>query len=217
MKLRRWEGKDLPALYDSPPKGKKSKSKPKVPVFGAPLPPFPPDAEPGEFRVFTDGGCWPNPGRGGWAWVVEGETDHYGSGFAESTTNQRMELTAALEAVKNFDRPLTIVSDSRYVVDCFNQKWWVKWEKNSWMRGNPPEPVKNSDLWMPLVALVKARGDVKFVWVKGHVGQVWNERADELAAEAVYVRTDAMPEHLHEDPPPGVDPEDLIPMALTLW
>jgi ribonuclease HI len=176
-----------------------------------PLPP----ADECETRVFTDGGCWPNPGRGGWGWVMEGLPHIHGSGREEYTTNQRMELTAAYEAIKVIEGPLTIVSDSRYLVDCFNATWFLKWERNNWMRQEKGEwfEVKNRDLWEPLVALAR-EWNVRFQWVKGHAGNVWNERADQLASMAVWgPEPDPDPEDA-VDPEDGLDPELLMPMAL---
>jgi len=150
----------------------------------------PPEAPPpsgGGLRVYTDGACWGNPGQGGWAWVVEGHPNWYGSGFFGWTTNQQMELAAALAAVRAHEGPLTIVSDSRYLTDCFRNGWWVKWLRNDWQRKQAGEwvPVKNRELWEPLVTLVRDRGDVAFEWVKGHSGNRWNELADELATACV--------------------------------
>jgi len=128
-------------------------------------------------EVYTDGACERNPGgRGGWGWVVDART--FGQGGDPSTTNQRMEIRAALEAVRALPRPLTLWSDSRYVVDCFEKSWWRKWQTNGW-RTSQKLPVKNRDLWEPLVDL--ASKDVEFRWVKGHSGVDLNEVADRLA------------------------------------
>jgi ribonuclease HI len=131
--------------------------------------------------VFTDGACLGNPGPGGWAWAVR--DGPYASGFAPHTTNQRMEITAALEAVQALDGPLLVVSDSTYVVNCFRQGWWKGWLARGW-RNAKKEPVANRDLWEPLVALVRQRGDVDFTWVKGHSGDVMNDAVDLLATRA---------------------------------
>ncbi|CAM3594434.1 ribonuclease H family protein [Nocardioides zeicaulis] len=128
--------------------------------------------------VFTDGACERNPGgRGGWGWVVDEHTFGFGSDAA--TTNQRMEIRAALEAVRALPRPLTVWSDSRYVVDCFERSWWRTWQRNGWLNSKK-EPVKNRDLWEPFVELV-ATGKVSFRWVRGHSGVHLNEVADRLA------------------------------------
>lgn len=127
--------------------------------------------------VYTDGACSGNPGPGGWGWVIpDGEAAF---GGAEETTNQRMELTAALEAVKTLPGPLHIVSDSTYVVNCFRDSWWKGWLKRGW-KNSQKKPVANRDLWEPLIELYQQR-DLTFEWVKGHSGDRWNDRADELA------------------------------------
>lgn len=133
--------------------------------------------------VYTDGACLGNPGPGGWAWAaVSGGA---ASGAEAHTTNQRMEIAAALEAVRAFaDRgPMEIVSDSTYVVNCFRDRWWEGWIARGW-RTSSRQPVANRDLWEPLIELVRAHGQVTFRWVKGHSGDVMNELVDRLAVEA---------------------------------
>ncbi len=130
--------------------------------------------------VYTDGACRGNPGPGGWAWVVpDGPRD---SGAAPQTTNQRMELTAVLEAVRSLEGPLEIVSDSTYVVNCFRDRWWEGWLRRGW-RNSQKKPVANRDLWEPLLELALPRS-VAFRWVKGHAGDRWNDEADRLAVAA---------------------------------
>jgi ribonuclease HI len=139
--------------------------------------------------VYTDGACSGNPGPGGWAWVVP--DGPYAAGAEAHTTNQRMEITAALKAVEAYDvgeigdgtGRLTVVSDSTYVVNCFRDGWWEGWRKRGWVNSQR-KPVANRDLWEPLIDLVERRGDVAFQWVKGHGDDVWNHRADQLAVEA---------------------------------
>jgi len=131
--------------------------------------------------VYTDGACLGNPGPGGWAWVVP--DGPFGSGCDGKTTNQRMELTAALEAVRAFDCPLLVVSDSTYVVHCFRDGWWDNWLRRGWLN-KARKPVANRDLWEPLIDAYRARDDVDFQWVKGHSGDRWNDEADRLAMEA---------------------------------
>ena len=131
--------------------------------------------------VYTDGACLGNPGPGGWAWVVP--DGPFGSGCDGKTTNQRMELTAALEAVRAFDCPLLVVSDSTYVVHCFRDGWWENWLRRGWLN-KARKPVANRDLWEPLIDAYRARDDVDFRWVKGHSGDRWNDEADRLAMEA---------------------------------
>jgi ribonuclease HI len=94
-----------------------------------------------------------------------------------------MEIAAALEAVRAIDGPLEIVSDSTYVVNCFRDRWYVKWEANGW-RNARNQPVANADLWRPLVELVR-NGDVSFRWVKGHSGERLNDLVDQLAVAAI--------------------------------
>jgi ribonuclease HI len=130
--------------------------------------------------VYTDGACSGNPGRGGWAWAVPG--GRYGSGAAGRTTNQRMEITAVLEAVKALDGPLEVVSDSTYVVNCFRDRWWESWLRNDWSNSRK-KPVANRELWEPLIELVQTR-TVRFRWVKGHSGDLMNDLVDRLAVEA---------------------------------
>ncbi|HVM51656.1 MAG TPA: ribonuclease H [Acidimicrobiales bacterium] len=132
--------------------------------------------------VYTDGACSGNPGPGGWAWAIE--DGPYASGYDERTTNQRMEVTAAFEAVRANDGPLEVVSDSTYVVNCFRDSWWVGWRKRGW-RNTQRQPVANRDLWEPFVELVLERGDVTFRWVKGHAGDPMNDLVDRLAVQAV--------------------------------
>ena len=131
--------------------------------------------------VYTDGACLGNPGPGGWAWVVP--DGPFASGCDEKSTNQRMELTAALEAVRAFDCPLVVVSDSTYVVHCFRDRWWENWLRRGWVN-KARKPVANRDLWEPLIDAYRARDDVDFQWVKGHSGDRWNDEADRLAVEA---------------------------------
>ena len=132
--------------------------------------------------VFTDGACAGNPGRGGWAWAVAPEGQPCGSGGAAHTTNQRMELQAVLEALRALPGDLTIVSDSTYVVHCFRDKWWKRWQANGWKNAKK-EPVANVDLWQPLIELVLARSP-EFRWVKGHSGDPMNDLVDALAVAA---------------------------------
>lgn len=131
--------------------------------------------------IYTDGACSGNPGPGGWAWAIEGGS--FGSGAAEHTTNQRMEVQAAFEAARANEGPLLIISDSTYVVKCFNDRWHVGWQKRGW-KNSKNQPVANQDLWAPFIELVLARGDVRFQWVKGHSGHKMNDLVDQLAVDA---------------------------------
>ncbi len=135
------------------------------------------DAAP--LRIYTDGACSGNPGPGGWAWASS--RDHHGSGGEPATTNNKMELTAVLRAIEdNPGRPLRIVMDSTYVKDGL-QKWSVNWIRNGWMTKDR-KPVKNREIWEPLIAARDARAhELTFEWVKGHSGDPLNDLVDELA------------------------------------
>ncbi|MBK5221351.1 MAG: hypothetical protein JJE52_00425 [Acidimicrobiia bacterium] len=131
--------------------------------------------------AYTDGACSGNPGPGGWAWA---RTDGpWASGAAAHTTNQRMEISAAYEAVLAASGPIEVVSDSTYVVNCFRDGWWEGWHKRGWTNSRK-EPVANRDLWEPFIDLVNERGDVTFRWVKGHGTDPMNDVADRLAVAA---------------------------------
>ncbi|NNN16392.1 MAG: ribonuclease HI [Acidimicrobiaceae bacterium] len=132
-----------------------------------------------QLRVHTDGACLGNPGPGGWAYATDDGRTRAGS--AKLTTNQRMELQAVLEAVRDLASPLDIYSDSTYVVNCFRQNWHVGWVKRGW-RNSKGDPVANQDLWKPLIDLVlKPGASYTFNWVKGHAGDPQNELVDQLA------------------------------------
>jgi ribonuclease HI len=135
--------------------------------------------------VYTDGACLGNPGPGGWAWAIPG--GRFASGAEELTTNQRMEITAVLEALRAVDTPVDVVSDSTYVVNCFRQRWWETWVRKGW-RNARGHPVANQDLWKPLVDLVRSDGGVTFRWVKGHSTDPFNDLVDRLAVEAARTR-----------------------------
>ena len=127
-----------------------------------------------------------NPGRGGWAWAVP--DGPYASGADAQTTNQRMEITAALEALRSLLPGATdgveVVSDSTYVVKCFTDGWWRGWQRRGW-KNSQNKPVANRDLWEPLLELALAsEAAVDWRWVKGHSGDRWNDRVDELATQA---------------------------------
>ena len=142
-------------------------------------------------RVYTDGAARGNPdGPGGFGTVLEyvdtkGElhTKELSQGY-KKTTNNRMELMAVIAGLEALNRPceVELYSDSKYVVDAFNQYWIDGWIKKNWKRGKN-EPVKNIDLWKRLLK-AKEPHQVKFIWVKGHNGHSQNERCDELATTA---------------------------------
>ena len=133
-------------------------------------------------EVFTDGACSGNPGPGGWAWAVAPDGALQDSGGEARSTNQRMEIMAVLQALRSLEGELTIVSDSTYVVNCFRDKWYERWQANGWKNAKK-EPVANVDLWKPLIELVLAR-DPKWRWVKGHSGDAMNDLVDALAVAA---------------------------------
>ncbi|WP_447644117.1 ribonuclease H family protein [Nocardioides zeae] len=138
-------------------------------------------APPGAVEVFTDGACAGNPGPGGWAWAIDEE--RYAAGGEAVSTNQRMEIRAAYEAVLANPGPLVVVSDSTYVVHCFRDRWWAGWLQRGWTN-SARQPVANRDLWEPFIEEVNARGDVAFRWVKGHSGNRMNDLVDRLAVQA---------------------------------
>jgi ribonuclease HI len=150
-------------------------------------------------KIFTDGGCSGNPGPGGWAYVIVAETpqgphilaEQFGS--ERATTNNRMELTAVIEALKALQTLDTgaaqaaVVTDSQYVQKGITD-WIRKWKQNAW-RTSDKKPVKNQDLWMELDALcgnVSSGGTpLSWEWVRGHAGNIWNERCDRMTQEAI--------------------------------
>ncbi|MFN2505677.1 MAG: SLOG family protein [Acidimicrobiales bacterium] len=132
--------------------------------------------------AYTDGACLGNPGPGGWAWAVPG--GRFASGAEAHTTNQRMEIAAAWEAVSTLEGPLEVVSDSTYVVNCFRDRWWEGWLARGW-RNKAKQPVANRDLWEPLIRAVQADpARVMWTWVKGHGTDPINDLVDRLAVEA---------------------------------
>ena len=135
-----------------------------------------------EVTIYTDGACSGNPGPGGWgAILMLGENRKEISGGSENTTNNIMELTAVIEALKILKRPckVNIYSDSAYVVNAFLQKWIYGWLKKGWKTAGG-DPVKNKELWQELYSLTKTH-DVTFIKVKGHADNEFNNRCDEMA------------------------------------
>ncbi|UNC93313.1 ribonuclease HI [Candidatus Contubernalis alkaliaceticus] len=133
-------------------------------------------------EIYTDGACSGNPGPGGWAAVLMyGDKKKEISGGEPQTTNQRMEMKAAVEALKALKYPcdVSLYSDSAYLVNAFNQGWLDRWQKNGW-RTSQKKPVENKDLWEELLKFA-AKHKVKFIKVKGHADNVYNNRCDELA------------------------------------
>jgi len=140
-----------------------------------------------EIIIYTDGACSGNPGPGGWgAVLLYGDRIKELSGGEKATTNQRMELTAVIEALKALkvsDWDVVVYSDSSYIVNAFRQDWISKWKKNGW-KNSKKEDVANQDLWKALLNLME-KNRIKIEKVKGHSGVHWNERCDQLAREAI--------------------------------
>lgn len=136
-------------------------------------------------EIFTDGACSGNPGRGGWGAILRyNQYEKEISGGEPLTTNNRMELSAVIEALSLLKEPcyVTLYSDSRYVCDALKLGWAKKWKANGWMR-NKKEKALNSELWEKLLNLCEIH-TVDVVWVKGHAGHPENERCDRLAVNA---------------------------------
>ena len=133
-------------------------------------------------RIFTDGACSGNPGPGGWGAVMifGAHRKELSDGIAH-TTNNRMELTAAIVALESLKEPCQVIltSDSKYLIDAVTKRWLYGWQQKGWKRGKN-QPVINVDLWERLLPQL-TRHSVQFVWVKGHSGHPENERCDVLA------------------------------------
>lgn len=141
-------------------------------------------------KIYTDGACSGNPGKGGYGTILIAQDDNgtthkkeLTEGF-KVTTNNRMELLAAIVGLEALKKPcdVELTSDSKYLVDAFNQKWVDGWIKKGW-KGANKQPVKNQDLWKRLLK-AKEPHNVKFIWVKGHAGHEFNERCDEMAVNS---------------------------------
>ena len=136
--------------------------------------------------IYTDGACSGNPGPGGWgAVLMYGSHRKELSGYAAETTNNRMELLAAVEALKALKSPckVDLYSDSAYLVNAWKQHWLDGWRKNGW-KNSKKEPVQNQDLWQELLRLAKIH-QVNWIKVKGHSDNVENNRCDEMARQAI--------------------------------
>lgn len=135
-------------------------------------------------EIYTDGACSGNPGKGGWgAVLVYKKTEKEICGGSAETTNNRMELTAVIEALKCLKEPceVTLTTDSKYVCDAVNKGWVYNWKNNNWKKADK-KPALNTDLWEELLKQLEIH-KVKFVWVKGHNGHPYNERCDKLAVD----------------------------------
>ncbi|TPG52317.1 ribonuclease HI [Roseomonas nepalensis] len=142
------------------------------------------DAAAAVVEIWTDGGCKPNPGPGGWSAILRfGAVEKEMSGYDPATTNNRMELTAAASALEALKKPCRVVlhTDSEYVRNGVT-RWVHGWVRNNW-RNAAKEPVANYELWQRLLAAAKPH-QVEWRWVRGHAGDVMNERADKLATAA---------------------------------
>jgi ribonuclease HI len=141
--------------------------------------------------IYTDGACSGNPGPGGWGWVrLEGEGTNFpmvaqNCGGEKNTTNNRMELMAAIEGLRalSVKECVTIITDSKYVKQGMTE-WIQNWKKKNWI-GSNKQPVKNRDLWEELDRLCSEIKDLEWRWVKGHSGNTWNEVVDQLAVSAI--------------------------------
>ena len=137
-------------------------------------------------EIYTDGACSGNPGIGGWGVILRyRQTEKELSGGELNTTNNRMELTAVIEALKALKTKcnITLYTDSKYVMSGITE-WLENWKKNGWKTSNKKGEVKNIDLWQTLDELVKPH-EIRWVWVKGHAGHAENERVDALARNEV--------------------------------
>ena len=136
-------------------------------------------------KIYTDGACRGNPGRGGWGvFIINGQESKKIFGGKIETTNNEMELMAAIKGLESFNSPrdLDLYTDSKYVMDGINN-WIHNWKRNGWKTANK-KPVKRSNLWMELDKL-NSFHDVKWYWVKGHSGDIGNDMADELANQGI--------------------------------
>lgn len=146
-----------------------------------------------EVEIFTDGACSGNPGPGGWGAILRYRgVEREIAGYSPGTTNNRMEMTAVLEALKVLKEPcqVTIYTDSQYLRDGIT-KWIIKWKENGWKTANKL-PVKNRDLWEALDQAIQQH-EVNWVWIKGHNAHPENERCDELARTAICNNRDLRP------------------------
>ena len=138
-----------------------------------------------KIRIYTDGACSGNPGKGGWgALIQENDNEKKLSGSELNTTNNRMELTAVIRALEHYDeaKEIEVFTDSKYVMQGITE--WIKnWKTNHW-KTSQKKDVKNKDLWV-LLDTVSAKHNIKWSWVKGHAGDYGNEIADKLATQAI--------------------------------
>ncbi len=134
-------------------------------------------------NIYTDGACKGNPGAGGWSAILEFEgREKELCGGERLTTNNRMELTAAIEGLSALKEPcaVTLYSDSQYLINAINKGWLVGWKQRGWKKADKSQ-VLNDDLWRTLDELL-SKHEVEFIWVRGHDGHEYNERCDALAS-----------------------------------
>ncbi|MBR1645258.1 MAG: ribonuclease HI [Selenomonadaceae bacterium] len=166
------------------------------------------------YKIYTDGSCLGNPGAGGWAAVIVDENNHREEIFGgeANTTNNRMELTAAICALKKIsaDDNVELFTDSSYLKNAFTNGWLAKWKRNGWKTSNK-KPVLNKDLWLELDELISSRR-VNFHWVKGHAGHFFNERCDELARGYATRLKSSQKKFLSVEPPPKVESPQVNPL-----
>lgn len=139
-----------------------------------------------QVEIYTDGACSGNPGRGGWGTIlVYRGREKVMSGFEDNTTNNRMELTAAIMGLEALTEPcrVELYSDSKYLVDANLQGWLESWVRRGWKKADK-SPVLNRDLWERFL-MAREGHEVHFHWVKGHDGHIQNERCDRLAVAAI--------------------------------
>lgn len=139
-----------------------------------------------KIEIYTDGACSGNPGAGGWGAVLKyKEHKKEISGYAPETTNNRMELTAVIEALSALKEAceVTICSDSQYFCNAITKGWAEAWQKNGWKKSDK-KPALNADLWQKLLSLLQ-KHKINIVWVKGHAGHPENERCDYLATSEI--------------------------------
>lgn len=139
-----------------------------------------------EITIYTDGACSGNPGAGGWGAILQcGDFEKRISGGEPQTTNNRMELTAVIRAIKCILKPgkVSVYTDSAYIVNAVSQGWLRDWQRNAW-RTSSNKPVQNQDLWLELIKLMKTQ-DITFSKVKGHADNELNNECDRMARAAI--------------------------------
>jgi ribonuclease HI len=170
-----------------------------------------------EIHIYTDGCSLGNPGKGGWAAILlhKGKSKQISGGF-RFTTNNRMEILAAIEALKALkiktNKEITLFTDSRLVHDAFDRNWITEWKKHGWRKPSK-EPVLNVDLWQELDDLV-AKYHVKFTWVKAHNGDVYNEKCDKLSKSEA-AKKDLPPDEEYESANPVETSNKKFPVKKT--